>query len=341
MNNQRRHELERNVLADKLGAGIEKANPIIKPLLVACLVGIVGFFGYQLWSTQASKKASEEWSSYYFNQATDAQSYQALGESFSSSTAGQWAKHTAARAFLSQGITALYVNRKEAEENIRKAITQWESVKNSSIEDLKAASALGLATAHESLGELDKAVDYLESYTKIPGVTEDQRKTALDQVSYLKSNGAKSFYDWFNKLDPKPAAPPTISPDLSKPPTEPSLTLDPNSLPNLGNEAGAVPAVPSNPPADNPAPFNPPADGAGSTAPSIQPTTPAAPVIEPAAPVSTPNPSETPAPSAEPTPNEPAPVEPAPQPTTEPAPPATEPAVVPESPGPAPADIPK
>lgn len=270
MNNQRRHELERNVLADKLGTGIEKAHPLIKPVSIALVAGIVGFFGYQIYNGQNSKKASKEWTEYYFNRTSgDAQSFEALGQAFSNSATGQWAKHSAARGFLSDGIEALYTNRKEALENIRKAITEWEAVKDSSITELRAAAIQGLALAHESLGELGEAVRYLEAFADMPGTSEEQRKAINEQISFLQSGNAKGFYDWFNKLDPKPAAPPTISGDLSKPPASPSISLDPSKLPDFGISPSVPPVnestSPNSPPADSAAPTS---DASATDAPA-------------------------------------------------------------------------
>lgn len=340
MNNQRRHELERNVLADKLGTGIEKIHPLVKPIAIVAVLGLVGLFGYQIVSSQNSKKASKEWTEYYFNRTSgDAQSFEALGQAFSSSVTGQWAKHSAARGFLSDGIDSLYSNRKEAIENIGKAITQWESVKDSSVPELRAAATQGLALAHESLGELDDAIRYYEVYVALPGISEDQRETINGQISYLKSSGTKGFYDWFNKLDPKPAAPPTISGDLSRPPTSPSISLDPNNLPTFTPTTPAdtkapagieltppTTAAPANEPTAT-APANPPV---GAPDPAIEPASqvPAAP--EPAAPT-TPAPT-TPTPAAEPTvPGTPPTTEPSPAPavdlpgTPEPGAPSSEP----------------
>jgi hypothetical protein len=332
MNNQRRHELERNVLADKLGSGIEKAHPLIKPVGIALVVGIVGMFGYQIYNTQSAKKASKEWTEYYFNRTSgDAQSFEALGDAFSNSATGQWAKHSAARGFLSDGIEALYTNRKEAVENIRKAITEWETVKESSIAELRAAATQGLAQAHESLGELDEAVSYLQVFSDLPGTSEDQRKAINDQISYLKSSSAKGFYEWFNKLDPKPSAPPTLSGDLSQPPTTPSISLDPKDLPDFGSLPNTPPTNTDNSPGSA---LAAPASGIELTPPTAKPADPAAPEIEPATAAPT-----TPEPTA------PAPADPAtPAPAIEPTTPAAEPVpgtVEPAAPGPPPTDIPK
>lgn len=289
MNNQRRHELERNVLADKMGESFEKVQPLYKPILLVVIAGLVGFFGYQLIKGQSSKAEAKNWTEFYFNRTSgDAESYAAMGEEFGNTASGQWARHSAAQGYLRDGIESIYINRKEGVENIRKAIAEWDKVDDSSIPELRFAAKLGLAQAHETLGELDEAVKAYQTVVEMSGSAEDQKKRLNEQIAYLKSPEAKSFYEWFNKLDPKPAAPPTFSGDLGLPPMNPSITLDPTKLPAFNNP-GANPA-PTNPSA----PTNPPAE---STPPATTPAADTTPTTTPAttAPVTTTPATETPA----------------------------------------------
>lgn len=277
MNNQRRHELERNVLADKMGESFDKVQPLYKPILLVVAAALVGFFGYQLIKGQSSKAEAKNWTEFYFNRTSgDAESYAAMGEEFGNTASGQWAHHSAAQGYLRDGIESIYINRKEGVENVRKAIAEWDKVDDSSIPELRFAAKLGLAQAHETLGELDEAVKAYQVVVEMSGSAEDQKKRVNEQIAYLKSPEAKSFYEWFNKLDPKPAAPPTFSGDLGLPPMNPSITLDPTKLPAF------------NTPANNPAPTNPPAE---STSPAATPSADAPATTTPG----TPTPAETPA----------------------------------------------
>ena len=234
MNNHRRHELERNVLAGQLETGVSKFHNLVKPVVFGLIGGAVIFLGYQFFKGQAAKTASKDWTDFYFNRtAGDAESYANLSKEFTNAAARQWSQNAAAKGYLQNGVNALYTNRKEAEENIRKAIKEWEQLQDSRTPDLKSVANLGLARAYECLGDLDQAVKHYQVVVDMPETTEDQRKSFNEQITLLKSSSSKQFYAWFNKLDPKPAAEPTFSGDLTIPPKDPSITLDPNKLPNL------------------------------------------------------------------------------------------------------------
>ncbi len=294
MNNQRRHELERNVLADKLGDGLQKAQPAMKPILAVAVVGLLALLGYQVIKGNSSRDSAEKWSEFYFaREGGNADLFAQLGEEFGNKPTALWAKHSAAQGYLRDGVEALYVNRKEGVENIRKAIELWQPLVKSDIAELKALATLGLAQAHESLGELDEAVKNYQVIANQPSASDEQKRRLNDQITFLKSAEAKNFYEWFNKLDPKPAASPIFSGDLSLPPTNPSISLDPNNLPNLVPPVNN-PTTPTTPPV-----VTPPADNKPTTtpeaAPAATPTTPAAETPTPAAPATTPAATTTPA----------------------------------------------
>lgn len=299
MNNQRRHELERNVLAEKMGEGYGKVQPVFKPILMIAAAALLGFLGYQFISSQQSQAESKNWTDYYFNQTSaqqDAESLAALADEFGAKPSGQWTYHSAAQVYLREGSRDLFTNRKQGTDSIRKAIKLWEKVKDSSISELQLSAKLGLAEAHESLGELDAAVKYYQAVADVPGASDDQKKRLNERIAYLKSADAKSFYDWFAKLDPKPTAPPVFSGDLGLPPTTPSISLDPGKLPDFSNPSIAPSSNP--PPSQNPTAPNTVVPGLNSTpSPGATPT-PEAPVK-----TDTPPPTEPPAgtPSASPT----------------------------------------
>lgn len=246
MNNQRRHELEHNVLAGYLGTHLAKLQHLVKPALIAVAAGIVLFLGYSAYQNWSSKESSKAWTEFYFNLNGEADSFADLSQQFQGSAAGQWARHAAAVGYLQDGIEAMYVNRKEGVGLLNSSIEKLKSLQNSNISELKRLANLGLAQAHESLGELDQAIEFYQTARDLPGTPEVQRERISQRISYLQSNEARSFYSWFAQLDPKPAAPPEMTGDLSKPPETPSISFDPASMPALPNASDA----PASPPAD-------------------------------------------------------------------------------------------
>jgi hypothetical protein len=245
MNSQRRHQLEQNVLANFLEARLSKLQPLMKPVAIAFLAGVGGFLIYSLYQTLTSQKSSVAWTRYYFNLDGDAESFVDLADEFGKTTAGQWSRYTAAISYLRDGVDALYVNRAEGVDSIRKAIAELEPLKNTSIKELRRQSLFGLAQAHESLGELDASTDYYQALLDSDFLAEAEREGVADRITYLKSLEAQRFYSWFNSLDPKRSAAPDLPGDLGIPPESPGIMFDPANLPELPPQGVESPATES------------------------------------------------------------------------------------------------
>ena len=315
MKSERRHDLQSNELAHTLGTGIEKVEPFAQYLIGGVVVAALLAVGWGVYSSFAKKSAAAAWTEYYFTLNTgDAESFKAIAADHPGSAAAIWAEQTAGDEYLADGIDALYKDRGQGVELLKKAITSYEAVKSKSQNvELKTRAELGLAQAHESLGEIDKAKTLYQQVISAglqPAIT----TVATNRVAFLDSQAGKDFYAWFDKLKPAPAMPPRMPGDLSVPPTSPNLKFDPP----VNTKDLELPPT-STPPAST-TPAAPP-QGADGKAIEL-------PKTEPAAPATT----ETPAPAT------PAPTTPAPAATTEPAPApvTTEPApTTPSEPAPA------
>ncbi|MBX3423465.1 MAG: hypothetical protein KF752_18070 [Pirellulaceae bacterium] len=244
MNNQRRHQLEQNYLANYLGIRLSRVQHLLKPALIAVAASFLGFLGYTAFQSLSTKQAAEAWTKFYFNLNGDAESFEALANQYGAAPAGQWARFSAAAANLQNGIEALYVNRQEGVGLIQKAIAELGALKNSTTGDLRTQSILMLAKAHESLGELDQAISHYQSVVDATNLSELEREQVRDRVSFLLTQEAKEFYQWFGTLNPKPAASPEIPGDLGSPPESPTIQFDPDKLPAIPAD-GAQPTEPS------------------------------------------------------------------------------------------------
>ncbi len=243
MNNQRRHHLEQNVLANYLGSGISKTQSILKPAAIVAAIAGLAFLGYTVYQSVVTKNSSESWTEYYFNLDGDAESFAGLAEKYGDSPAGQWARFSAASGFLTDGVEALYTNRQEGLDSIKKAIAELDAVKDSRIPELRRQALDGLSQAHESLGQLKEASSYIDELLAMDSLPESQREQLSERLKYLNSSEAKQFYEWFAKLDPKPAAPPQTSGDLGTPPTKPTISFDQADLPKLPSGGAEAPAA--------------------------------------------------------------------------------------------------
>ncbi|MEO8271127.1 MAG: hypothetical protein ABI557_15505 [Aureliella sp.] len=279
MKSERRHELQKNELADRLAGGIESTRSFLPAILGGLVILAIGAIGWGLYSGYSKSQASAAWTEFYFNlTGGEASSFVDLADDHPGSAAAGWARQFAGDNYLQRGIGSMYSNRVEAKELLGKAIDAFEEVDQAaSNSELRSKALLGLAQAHETLGETDKAASYYQQLAKIatqPGLVSE----ANQRLAFVTSDSGKSFYSWFSQLDPKPDAPIKLPSDMLLPPTTPDLQFGPsdtelNSLlgPAVTNPPGA-PAEPQVPLDTSSAPDLP----AGGSVLVLQPTEEAA-----------------------------------------------------------------
>ena len=201
MKSERRHELEKNVLADRVGAGLESVHSYWPMILGGLAILVVGSLAWGLYSSSARKQAAEAWTDYYFSMAGgEAEAFLDLSERYPNSSAAGWARQTAGNGFLERGVDALYVNKSEGESLIKQAISEFEQLEDSSNQELRAKALYGLAQAHESLGDLDTAIAYYEKLMKATP-REALLRSASERLAFLNSDSGKEFYAWFGTLE--------------------------------------------------------------------------------------------------------------------------------------------
>lgn len=263
MNRVRKHQLEQNQLANQIEHGLEAARPVLPFILLAIVVAVIGSVAWSLYSGSVKRKRAEAWTEFYFNLlGGDAETFQDVADRFPESTMSGWARQAAADQFLGTGLEALYINRSEAKKSLDLAIQTYEEIEQSALTpELRSKALLGLAQAHESLGNLDEANKYYEQFTAAS--TQPQLISAANErLAFINSSAGKSFYDWFSKLDPKPDAPIELPADLNLPPMIPDLDF---GSPSSGSSSISIPPVTEIDPAGLPqldlSPPEPPAAG--------------------------------------------------------------------------------
>ena len=293
MKSERRHDLQSNELAGTLGTGIEKVQPFAQYIVGGVVIAALVAVGWGVYSSFARKNAAAAWTEYYFTLNTgDAELFKSIADKHPGSAAAVWAEQTAGDEYLADGIDSLYRDRGQGIEMIKNAIKSFEEVTSKAPNaELRARATLGLAQAHESLGEIDKAKGYYEDVIAAglqPAIT----AVATTRIAFLNSPEGKDFYAWFDKLKPTPAAPPKMPGDLSVPPTSPNLKFDTPPVNTSGLELPKVDAT-------APAPSTPAPTGADGKPLELPPAQPATPAAQPAPAVETPAvpAAETPAPA--------------------------------------------
>ncbi|MGN6546911.1 MAG: hypothetical protein ACTHK7_17790 [Aureliella sp.] len=275
MKSQRRHELQTNYLADHLGTAAQASKPFAMWVTIAVAAVVVLGIGYGIYASQTHKANSEAWGEYYFNIGTgDAEVFRQVAEDHPNTSAAHWAQQAWADNQLMIGLDQIYTNRKEAEENIQRAIDAYNDVlKSADEEELKNRAAIGLAQAYESIGKLDDATRYYQQVASSgPGPFANM---ANERLLWIKSGEGKSFYEWFASVRSTPAPPPALPSDLSQPPTMPDLSFpqkqNPLTLPGATEGAASTQPTPGEPASDAAKPGETPSQPAAEPTKAAEP----------------------------------------------------------------------
>jgi hypothetical protein len=213
MKSKRRHELQTNDLADRLGHVIERIRPYTTMIMLV-FVGIVVILaaGYYLAKRQADKQGLA-WR-YFMAAGTDPQrdvseQLSEVADDFEGTAAALWASQTAGDLELARGIRMLFTDRALADTSLTQARNYFRDViDNSDVTNypmLLRRARFGLAQTHEALGELDKAK---ESYALVSeGSADDAIATvAKERIARLEKRNVDEFYAWFADQKPVPPA---------------------------------------------------------------------------------------------------------------------------------------
>ncbi len=279
MKGERRHELEKNELADWLAKWIERIKPYQNAILGTVLLVAVASVGYSWWAGQSSGNRAAAWDAFHraiwdLSRAQTSPSptdFEAIVDDFPDTDVALWARAMAGDLHLAFGCDALFRNKAVANQELREAVDHYLKVLESGTHNsiLRQRATFGLARARESQGDLEKAMQHYEDVAK-SWKDGAYAAVAASRLEDLKRSDTRLLYDQFAKFDPKPA----ISPDFGFPKGPPSFDI--NSLSDDGPlfepklpdllERGAEDDLPKEPPVlDEPGDTQP---GATDTAPT-------------------------------------------------------------------------
>jgi len=265
MKSERRHELERNELADWLGEILAKVKPYQNLILAVLLLAVVSVGCYTWWIRQTATKTAAGWNQFYrafTQQAVTPANFDQIAEQYPGTQVGHWAATLAADLHLNAGCNLLFYNKANANQELRQAVEYYVTVREQSRQPMLLERATyGLARALEAQGDLEQAVaryeDIVQSWPD--GAYAAQAARRAEQ---LKQPATKAWYDRFAKFDPQtefssePGTPgqkplfdlDTLSDDGSL--FTPAMDLDLEEEPPAGADDGAIepPALPDDDP---------------------------------------------------------------------------------------------
>ncbi len=245
MNTDRRHELQHNVLADyltRINHSIEPHSKLIAAVVGVAIVGSLGWIFYQ--SNVSGQRSDATLQLVLAAGEGDAEVLSMVGEQYSQTTAGSWARLYQADELMSRGMRVLYTDRAEATELFTSAENAYsQALSTSKDKVLDSRAHFGLARIAESSGNAEKAI---EEYRKTMAANESEAmvEVAQQRIDSLSRPDTKEFLAWFgeqNFTPSDPALPPSL-PGSNMLPDLPDLNLPPLDLPDLGDEGAAAKA---------------------------------------------------------------------------------------------------
>lgn len=211
MKTERRHELEKNQLADWLGHKLTWAEQNASTL-VAAVVGVVVVIGVvTYWQNSRAERSVTAWNEYFTavekrDRVVVAQGLEKVASNDSNIVPGQMAEILLADIAMNEGIEQLNTDREGGEKLLNDAKNRYFAARNAASDPrLKERATLGLARFYETMGLLDEAIKEYRTLADNP-----QSLYKLDaerKLEYLGMPATIQFAKAFR--DRKPAPKPT------------------------------------------------------------------------------------------------------------------------------------
>jgi hypothetical protein len=238
MKAEKRHEMEKNVLADWLGEQIEAAKPYAPTIGIALVGGACAILLVIYLLGSGGAASARAWST-YFSAISDRDPVlplEAFVKEMPNSPASLWAMQAVGDISLTQGSQQLFTDREEAKKSLDKAEVALKKVEAEAKDPLlKTRSRLSLGKLYETLCKPAQAKKYYEL------VVESEKDSAVGKVAQravkrLSDPRETELLAWFAEQKPRKPSPglgsgglPGLPNDL---PERPDL-----SLPGLGSPA--------------------------------------------------------------------------------------------------------
>lgn len=249
MKSERRHELQENILANYLARINQSIEPYSRPIGIAVAVLLIGGIGYAIYSSKVSEDRSQATFELLMQQtgSQDPEGLASVSVKYPNTPAAAWAHLYQGSALLAQGTRTLYVNRMDAEDELKGASKAFRNaIAEGKNELLLSRANFGIARSEEALGNLDKAIAAYKECARI-GESEEMVKACEERIAALSKESTKDFLTWFKDQDFSPS-------DPSAPPSLPSGAMLPEmpdlDLPDLGGASDEEPGDGLNLPED-------------------------------------------------------------------------------------------
>jgi predicted negative regulator of RcsB-dependent stress response len=303
----KRHELQKNELADWLEDKIEEIRPYFPAIGIGGLLALAVVVGVWWYSSQQSQASAAAWNQYFaaIGERNQQEALEKVIASENNNEPANWARQTLADMNLARGSAAVFTDREESKQRLEEAGRHYAAILQSTSDPmLRVRATYGLARVQESLFKPEDAKKLYEQVSKEGNKDSALAKSAEEAVKRLSDPRDIEMLNWLAKQTPKRPAPsatgrpggvPGLPGDLDLP-DRPDIGLpDFGSTPLPGDakpssDGLSFPAPGDAPPAGDNAPADAPsADSSGDSAPpsdsppSDSPPSDAPPASEPPA----------------------------------------------------------
>jgi hypothetical protein len=208
MKTERRHELQTNWLADRVGEIIVVLKPYAKGLTGVLLAVLVVWAAFLIMAHRSQAEEASNWNKLWdglLGGSNAAEDLATLSESSPKQPTGQWALLILADNDLSNGVGLQFVEKKAGRDAIHNALDNYKTVLQNATDPLVREHALyGVGLAQESLCNVaDAETAYKQLRTDYP--TGSYSIRAQERLDDLARDSTKARYDWFKTLEPPPS----------------------------------------------------------------------------------------------------------------------------------------
>ena len=235
MKSEKRHELQKNVLAEWLGKQIEEIRPHLTMILAISLGVVACIVGWYIYSGNQSTASATAWTTYFsaFSEREPDAALKKVIETQQGNAAALWAKQSLADMKLAQGAPQMFSSRSDAEQNLAEAERIYNEILAAASEPMLLARArYGLARVTESQCKPEEARKIYEEVAKNQGDLALGQAAAKD-AKRLSDERDAELLRWFAKQTPKP--PPAMSSPFGGPfgpsndlPSKPDISIPEN-----------------------------------------------------------------------------------------------------------------
>lgn len=240
----RRHELQKNELADWLEEKIEDLRPYFPAISIGGLLALALVLGVWWYSTQQSQASAASWNQYFsaLGEREQDEALQKVIESEKSNEAANWARQTLADTKLARGAAAVFTDREASKKQLEEAAELYTAIRSTTSDPLlRSRATFGLARAQESLFNVEGAKKLYEEVAQAnsDSVIGEEAQAAVKRLSDPRD---VELLNWLAKQTPKR---PTPTP-TGRPGGVPGLPSDLPDRPDIGLPDFGGPIVPEN-----------------------------------------------------------------------------------------------